>query len=445
MDISCNRAFDISCNRAFDISCNTLRYELSGNINANYCSVCHKLLIDSIFFYGELCTCSLRLDKYVGLTGFSGYIDCSTIELFMSEVGPTGPTGFTGPTGSKGEPGVTGSTGPTGSVAFNGPTGPTGYIGPIGQIGPTGPMGEMGTAGPTGPTGNTGQIGTTGPMGEMGTAGPTGPTGNTGQIGTTGPMGEMGTAGPTGPTGNTGQIGTTGPAGEMGTAGPTGPAGEMGLTGPAGEMGATGPTGPAGEMGLTGPAGEMGPTGLKGDTGLIGPIGVTGPTGPAGNTFITNGLIYQTFVTAYSLTEQLLSVDEPIVFDTHSIIFGDCLHQENSPDIWLWKPGNYLIYIALCTNDKCQFSVIKNTNDIIPGGTFGVNIAYAQTNLSFLTLIEDTDFTEIVPNTTDNYGCRIQVVNTSSITENVRLYGSLSTGNPIPQVTSSITIIRMTP
>jgi len=424
MDISCNRAFDISCNRAFDISCNTLRYELSGNINANYCSVCHKLLIDSIFFYGELCTCSLRLDKYVGLTGFSGYIDCSTIELFMSEVGPTGPTGFTGPTGSKGEPGVTGSTGPTGSVAFNGPTGPTGYIGPIGQIGPTGPMGEMGTAGPTGPTGNTGQIGTTGPMGEMGTAGPTGPTGNTGQIGTTGPMGEMGTAGPTGPTGNTGQIGTTGPAGEMGTAGPTGP---------------------AGEMGLTGPAGEMGPTGLKGDTGLIGPIGVTGPTGPAGNTFITNGLIYQTFLTAYSLTEQLLSVDEPIVFDTHSIIFGDCLHQENSPDIWLWKPGNYLIYIALCTNDKCQFSVIKNTNDIIPGGTFGVNIAYAQTNLSFLTLIEDTDFTEIVPNTTDNYGCRIQVVNTSSITENVRLYGSLSTGNPIPQVTSSITIIRMTP
>jgi hypothetical protein len=376
MDISCNRAFDISCNRAFDISCNTLRYELSGNINANYCSVCHKLLIDSIFFYGELCTCSLRLDKYVGLTGFSGYIDCSTIELFMSEVGPTGPTGFTGPTGSKGEPGLTGSTGPTGSVAFNGPTGPTGYIGPIGQIGPTGPMGEMGTAGPTGPTGNTGQIGT---------------------------------------------------------------------TGPAGEMGATGPTGSIGEMGLTGPAGEMGPTGLKGDTGLIGPIGVTGPTGPAGNTFITNGLIYQTFVTAYSLTEQLLSVDEPIVFDTHSIIFGDCLHQENSPDIWLWKPGNYLIYIALCTNDKCQFSVIKNTNDIIPGGTFGVNIAYAQTNLSFLTLIEDTDFTEIVPNTTDNYGCRIQVVNTSSITENVRLYGSLSTGNPIPQVTSSITIIRMTP
>ena len=403
MDISCNRAFDISCNRAFDISCNTLRYELSGNINANYCSVCHKLLIDSIFFYGELCTCSLRLDKYVGLTGFSGYIDCSTIELFMSEVGPTGPTGFTGPTGSKGEPGVTGSTGPTGSVAFNGPTGPTGYIGPIGQIGPTGPAGEMGTAGPTGPTGNTGQIGTTGPAGEMGTAGPTGPTGNTGQIG------------------------TTGPAGEMGATGPTGPAGEMGATGP------------------TGPAGEMGPTGLKGDTGLIGPIGVTGPTGPAGNTFITNGLIYQTFVTAYSLTEQLLSVDEPIVFDTHSIIFGDCLHQENSPDIWLWKPGNYLIYIALCTNDKCQFSVIKNTNDIIPGGTFGVNIAYAQTNLSFLTLIEDTDFTEIVPNTTDNYGCRIQVVNTSSITENVRLYGSLSTGNPIPQVTSSITIIRMTP
>ena len=355
---------DNSCNRACDISYNQLRYDLSNNIRAKYCSVCHKLLIECIFFYGELCTCSLRLERYGGITGASSYIDCSAIELFMSEVGPTGPTG------SKGEPGLTGSTGPTGSVAFNGPTGPTGYIGPIGQIGPTGPMGEMGTAGPTGPMGTTGQMG---------------------------------------------------PIGEMGATGPTGPAGEMGLTGP------------------TGPAGEMGPTGL------IGPIGVTGPTGPAGNTFITNGLIYQSFITAYSLTEQLLSVDEPIVFDTHSILFGDCLHQENSPDIWLWKPGNYLIYIAICANDKCQFSVIKNTTDIIPGGTFGVNIAYAQTNLSFLTLLEDTDFTEIIPNTTDKYGCRIQVVNTSSITENVRLYGSSSTGNPIPQVTSSITIIRMTP
>lgn len=361
---------DNSCNRACDICYNQLHYDLSSNINANYCSVCHKLLMDSIFFYGELCTCSLRLDKYVGLTGFSGYIDCSTIELFMSELGPTGPSGSTGSTGP---------TGPTGVVSFNGPTGPTGYIGPIGQIGPTGPNGLDGMMGPTGPTG---------------------------------------------PIGNSGQMG---------------PPGEMGATGPKGDTGIDGPTGPTGSIG------EMGATGPKGDTGIDGPIGVTGPTGPAGNTFITNGLIYQSFLTAYSLTEQLLSVDEPIIFDTHSILFGDCLHEDNSPDIWLWKPGNYLIYIALCANNKCQFSVIKNTNVIIPGGTFGVNIAYAQTNLSFLTLLEDTDFTEIIPNTTDSYGCRIQVVNTSSITENVLLYGSSSTGNPIPQITSSITIIRMTP
>jgi hypothetical protein len=391
---------DNSCNRACDICYNQLHYDLSSNINANYCSVCHKLLMDSIFFYGELCTCSLRLDKYVGLTGFSGYIDCSTIELFMSELGPTGPsgsTGSTGPTGPSGSTGSTGPTGPTGVVSFNGPTGPTGYIGPIGQIGPTGPNGLDGMMGPTGPTG---------------------PIGNSGQMGATGPKGDTGSAGPTGPTGSIGEMGATGPKGDIGLDGPTGPTGSIG------EMGATGP---------------------KGDTGIDGPIGVTGPTGPAGNTFITNGLIYQSFLTAYSLTEQLLSVDEPIIFDTHSILFGDCLHEDNSPDIWLWKPGNYLIYIALCANNKCQFSVIKNTNVIIPGGTFGVNIAYAQTNLSFLTLLEDTDFTEIIPNTTDSYGCRIQVVNTSSITENVLLYGSSSTGNPIPQITSSITIIRMTP
>ena len=136
-------------------------------------------------------------------------------------------------------------------------------------------------------------------------------------------------------------------------------------------------------------------------------------------------------------------MDEPIIFDTHSALFGDCLHIDNSPDIWLWKPGNYMVSIVICPLEKCQFSFIKNTTTIIPGGTFGVNALSSQTSITFIMLLEDTDFTSQVP-MTDNAlnGCRIQVVNTSSLTETVTLYSS---SNPMPQVTTSITIMRLTP
>ena len=344
-----------------DVSCNNV-CDLSNNITANYCSKCNKLLTDSIFFYGELCVCTLKLDMYAGFTGFSSYIDCSYIDNFMMETGTTGPTG---------------PVGPVGPVVNNGPIGPTGYIGPIGPIGAIG---------------------------------------STGDIGPIGPKGDIGINGLTGPTGSNGDIGTTGP------------------TGSNGDVGVAGPTGSNGDVGVAGPRGDTGPTGPRGDT---------GPTGPAGNTFITNGLIYQSFVTAYSLTEQELSIDEPIVFDTHSVLFGDCMHNANSPDIWLWKPGNYMVNVGICPNEQCQFSIIKNTSTIVPGGTFGVNSPMSsQANITFIMLLEDTDFTELMPNSNNTYGCRIQVVNTSSVTETVTLYSST---NPMPQITATITIMRLTP
>ena len=410
MDTSCNNLLDTSCNNVLDISC---------NIKANYCIKCNKLLTDSIFFYGELCTCPIRLEMY---NVFNGRFDCSYIEYFMADIGPTGPAGSNGDVGP---------TGPKGEVVFNGPTGATGYIGPIGQIGPTGMQGNNGDTGPTGMPGNNGDVGPTGMPGNNGEIGPTGSTGMPGN------NGEIGPTGSTGVPGNNGEMGPTGPTGMPGNNGEIGSTGSTGVPGNNGEMGPTGPTGMPGNNGDIGIAGMTGPTGMQGNQ------GDTGPKGDSGNTFITNGLIYQTFITAYSLTDQVLSVDEPIIFDTHSALFGDCLHIDNSPDIWLWKPGNYMVSIVICPLEKCQFSFIKNTTTIIPGGTFGVNATSSQTSITFIMLLEDIDFTSQVPMTDNSLnGCRIQVVNTSSLTETVTLYSS---SNPMPQVTTSITIMRLTP
>ena len=444
MDTSCNNLLDTSCNNLLDTSCNNLcdisrnnLMDISCNIKANYCIKCNKLLTDSIFFYGELCTCPLRIEMYNGFKGMFGYMDCSFIEYSMDDAGPTGPTGPAGPMGDMGP------TGPKGEVVFNGPTGATGYIGPIGQIGPTGMQGIKGDAGPTGMHGNNGEIGMTGPNG------PTGMQGINGENGMTGPTGPQGDIGPPGIPGNNGEIGMTGPKGDTGPVGmngdvgPVGPNGPTGMPGNNGDVGTVGPKGDIGEIGPTGPQGDAGAAGMTGPAGMQGNQGDTGPKGDTGNTFITNGLIYQTFITAYSLTDQVLSVDEPIIFDTHSALFGDCLHIDNSPDIWLWKPGNYMVSIVICPLEKCQFSFIKNTTTIIPGGTFGVNATSSQTSITFIMLLEDIDFTSQVPMTDNSLnGCRIQVVNTSSLTETVTLYSS---SNPMPQITTSITIMRLTP
>jgi hypothetical protein len=102
-----------------------------------------------------------------------------------------------------------------------------------------------------------------------------------------------------------------------------------------------------------------------------------------------------------------------------------------------------MVSVGICPIDKCQFSIIKNTSSIIPGGTFGINSPMSsQANIMFIMLLEETDFTELIPNSNNNYGCRIQVVNTSSLTEITTLYSS---PNPMPQISATITIIRLTP
>jgi len=437
---------DISCNRVCD---------LSNNLTINYCTKCTKILSESPIFNGEMCGCPLKIDSFMRFSEFMQHIDCSFIENFVLEPGPTGPTGPIGPVVYNGPIGPTGYFGPIGPIGATGPMGdigPTGFTGPKGDIGPngiTGPKGDVGPNGVIGPKGDIGPNGMTGPKGDIGPNGMTGPKGDIGPNGVIGPKGDIGPNGMTGPKGDIGPNGMTGPKGEIGPNGVIGPKGDIGpngMTGPKGEIGPNGTTGPRGDNGIAGLKGDIGttgPTGPKGDTGIVGPKGDIGPTGPSGNTFITNGLIYQTFITAYSLTGQVLSVDEPIIFDTHSALFGDCLHIDNSPDIWLWKPGNYMVSIVICPLEKCQFSFIKNTTTIIPGGTFGVNALSSQTSITFIMLLEDIDFTSQVP-MTDNAlnGCRIQVVNTSSLTETVTLYSS---SNPMPQVTTSITIMRLTP
>ena len=103
--------------------------------------------------------------------------------------------------------------------------------------------------------------------------------GESGAMGPTGPKGDKGATGEKGATGDRGPIGATGPQGAQGIQGLTG---ATGLTGVTGATGATGATGPKGDTGDTGATGAQGPTGATGPQGAQGIQGIKGDTGATG-------------------------------------------------------------------------------------------------------------------------------------------------------------------
>jgi hypothetical protein len=239
-----------------------------------------------------------------------------------------------------------------------------------------------------------------------------------------GPSGYVWTIGPTGPTG------PMGPEGLMGPIGPMGPAGSMGTDGSKGVDGFTGHTGHTGHRGHTGH------TGHTGHMGHTGPAGQVGPTGPTHSTT-------DTFIHVYSITEQQLSQNQSVVFDTNNAIFGNCAHQPNSPNIWIWRPGYYHVYTSIYHLEASQFSLVKNKTQIVSGSTVGSLSGSSQNTTVFIMHLTDKD---MIMHTTPEFtgrACNIQLVNYTHFLPFITLYGSKSSGNPIPQITATITIMLL--
>jgi hypothetical protein len=195
-------------------------------------------------------------------------------------------------------------------------------------------------------------------------------------------------------------------------------------------MGETGYTGATGHIGSEGPIGPMGPQGIEGPTG---PQGIEGPMGPQGS-------MSQTFIQAYSLTEQRIGINQPIIFDSHSVIFGNCGHINNTGDIWIWKSGFYQITMNIYQLATGQFSLIKN-GGIVVGTTVG-SINGSSLNNSCIVQIGDGDFTIPCPLSPSGVGCQLQVTNTSA-NPSISLYGSVSSGNSVPQNSASIVVVLL--
>jgi hypothetical protein len=167
-----------------------------------------------------------------------------------------------------------------------------------------------------------------------------------------------------------------------------------------------------------------------------------GPTGQAGEMGLPglNGTVSSTFIFVYSTTEQIISQNNPIIFDTHSYLYGDCNHNPNTSEIWVWKPGFYYIFVNINEIEAGQFSIVKNGSVNLLGGTIG-SLSGSCLSSSCITEITESDISLQTTISPTGFACKIEVINNSPQYQTISLYGSASTGNVIPQNSASLSIL----
>lgn len=194
-------------------------------------------------------------------------------------------------------------------------------------------------------------------------------------------------------------------------------------------MGPTGPTGPPYSSesiyqeeltGMSGPVGPLCP-------GTLGPMCLY-PKHP------------MTFIHVYSTEEQKIYANELVLFDTHSVLSGHCMHFPNSSDIWIWKLGFYYITVSLFPVEALQCSFLKNDVDI-EGGTFGTFNGLTELVGTFMIHITEDDLTLPIPPTFDQKGCKLSLMNNTIYTPFITLHGHSSSNYDKPQTTASVTVV----
>jgi len=155
----------------------------------------------------------------------------------------------------------------------------------------------------------------------------------------------------------------------------------------------------------------------------------------------TTGRSHYTFINVYSTEEQQIQQGNSVTFDTHSAIIGDCAHSPNTDEIMIWRTGYYNVHISIYTLEACQFSMFKNSTNLIVNSTIGSIIGSSQITTSFIMHITDSDIITKTTNSPFGVACKLQLINNIGFTPYITLIGSGSSGNSIPQITATMTIM----
>ena len=193
--------------------------------------------------------------------------------------------------------------------------------------------------------------------------------------------------------------------------------------------------------GMLGPTGPLGPAGLPGPTGPTGNTGDTGPAGPQGSPGPI-GNIVNTFIHVFATNAQVLDIEDPIVFDSNTVIVGGCGFVPSSPDIWVWTPGYYYVSITIHHKEPCQFSIIKNNVFVVNGGVFSSKLANTHITATLIFQIEPSDIITAYSLSPNGMACKLQLKNHISNINPITIQNP-NTGSAIADSLASMTLLLL--
>jgi hypothetical protein len=137
-----------------------------------------------------------------------------------------------------------------------------------------------------------------------------------------------------------------------------------------------------------------------------------------------------------------LDVEEPIVFDTNTVIVGGCGFVPSSSDIWVWTPGYYYVSITIHHKEPCQFSIIKNNVFVVNGGVFSSKLENTHITATLIFQIEPSDIITASTMSPTGLACKLQLKNHISNINPITIQ-SPNTGSASPDSLASLTLLLL--
>jgi len=164
-------------------------------------------------------------------------------------------------------------------------------------------------------------------------------------------------------------------------------------------------------------------------TGCHGPTGPPGPSCPFSNTFIYLN----------RETEQLLKKETAIQWTSNPIKVGDIANITNTSVIFIWKAGFYIVHYNVCSQQPCNFVLVKNGN-IVSGSTINSIAGFEQNSVFLIMCINKSDLSFPTSISPIGFAAKIEVVNHTSTIPNIRLISLNTRDTSSPQMVATISI-----
>jgi hypothetical protein len=138
-------------------------------------------------------------------------------------------------------------------------------------------------------------------------------------------------------------------------------------------------------------------------------------------------------------------VEEAIIYDLASALVGEVAFIPGTTELFLWRPGFYLVKTGVHHTEPCQFSIMKNDIFVVPGGIFASPTGATQSTTCTIVELTNADMMTETALSPSGFACKLQVKNHTSYVPLVTMDGTSGAGSAQPDTSAYLTVVLLYP